>query len=318
MNISVKELESVVAVYRCRSFAEAAFQTSFSVSAISKHVQHVEAELGVKLFQRKNYKNNKLLTPEGERLIPYILRMTDTARLIEHTAQELRSQAAALTIGSIEIMWGSAIDRILAEFSLKYPEITMENRSLHLREIVHGIDTMELDCSFLLLNRDSPGSMIEAIRQTGSGDIRIHMGRSRTDMHLAIRNSHPLSGAESISLRELADETFLFDLDAAQFPESVLNITHLIGRSFDQLHKKYVDSKRMNMVLGIVAAGGGVFVKPDMQRMEFPGVSILPVRDCPKEASFLFLSHRRNERENFLKFRNFVEQAFALSEVEPV
>lgn len=318
MNISVKELESVAAVYQCRSFAEAAFQTSFSVSAISKHVQHVEAELGVKLFQRKNYKNNKLLTPEGERLLPDILRMTDTARLIEHTAQELRSQAAALTVGSIEIMWGSAIDRILTEFSLKYPEITMENRSLHLREIVHGIDTMELDCSFLLLNRDSPGSMIEAIRQTGSGDIRIHMGRSRTDMHLAIRNSHPLAGAESISLRELADETFLFDLDAAQFPESVRNITHLIGRSFDQLHKKYVDSKRMNMVLGIVAAGGGVFVKPDMQRMEFPGVTILPVRDCPKEASFLFLSHRRNERKNFLKFRNFVEQAFALSEVESV
>lgn len=318
MNISVKELESVVAVYQCRSFAEAAFQTSFSVSAISKHVQHVETELGVKLFQRKNYKNNKLLTPEGERLIPYILRMTDTARLIEHTAQELRSQAAALTIGSIEIMWGSAIDRILAEFSLKYPEITMENRSLHLREIVHGIDTLELDCSFLLLNRDSPGSMIEAIRQTGSGDIRIHMGRSSTDMRLAIRNSHPLSGEESISLRDLADETFLFDLDAAQFPESVRSITQLIGRSFDQLHKKYIDSKRMNMVLGIVAAGGGVFVKPDMQRMEFPGVTILPVRDCPKEVSFLFLSHRRNVRDNFLKFRNFVEQAFALSEIEPV
>ena len=317
MNISVKELESVVAVYQYRSFAEAAFQTSFSVSAISKHVKHVEGELGVKLFQRKNYKNNKLLTPEGERLLPYILRMTDTARLIEHTAQELRSQADSLTVGSIEIMWGSAIDRILAEFSLKYPEITMENRSLHLREIVHGIDTMELDCSFLLLNRDSPGSMIEAIRQTGSGDIRIHMGRSRTDMHLAIRNSHPLANAESISLRELADETFLFDLDAAQFPESVLNITHLIGRSFDQLRKKYIDSKRMNMVLGIVAAGGGVFVKPDMQRMEFPGVTILPVRDCPKEVAFLFLSHRSNERDNFLKFRNFVEHSFDLSELEP-
>ena len=315
MNISVKELGSVVAVYQYRSFAEAAFQTSFSISAISKHVQHVEAELGVKLFQRKNYKNNKLLTAEGERLMPYILQMTDTARLIEHTAQELRSQSPALTVGSIEIMWGSAIDRILADFSLKYPDITVENRSMHLREIVHGIGTMELDCSFLLLNRDSPDSMLEAIRQTASEDLRLSMGRSRSDMHLAIRNSHPLANADSIALRDLADETFLFDLDAAQFPESVLNITHLIGRSFDQLRKKYIDSKRMNMVLGIVAAGGGVFVKPDMQRMEFPGVTFLPVRDCPTDAAFLFLFHRRNEREDFQRFRDFVENSFELREI---
>lgn len=315
MNISVKELGSVVAVYQYRSFAEAAYQTSFSISAISKHVQHVENELGVKLFKRKNYKNNKLLTEEGERLMPMILQMVDTARLIEHAAEELRSSSAALSVGSIEIMWGSAIDRILADFSLKYPEITVENRNLHLREIVHGIDTMELDCSFLLLNRDSPDSMIEAIRQTGSGDLRIFRGHSQSDMHIAIRNSHPLADTESISLRDLADETFLFDLDAAQFPESVLNITHLIGRSFDRIRKKFVDSKRTNMVLSIVAAGGGVFVKPDMQRMEFPGVTFLPVRDCPTAVSFLFLSQRRNDRDNFLKFRKFVEDSFELEEI---
>ena len=69
------------------------------------------------------------------------------------------------------------------------------------------------------------------------------------------------------------------------------------------------------MVLGIVAAGGGVFAKPDMQRMEFPGVTILPVRDCPTDAAFLFLFHRRNARDNFLKFRRFVESAFDLKEM---
>ena len=315
MNISIKELGSAVAVYRCGSFAEAAYQTSFSVSAISKHVQHVENELGVKLFKRKNYKNNKLLTEEGERLLPYILQLTETAERMERVADELRSESAHLSVGSIEIMWGSAIDRILTEFSLKFPEITVENRYIHLREIIHGIDTMALDCSFLLLNRDSPDSMVEAVRQIGKEDLRICMGFSQSSMHIAIRNDHPLAGADSVSLRELADETFLFDLDAAQFPESVLNITHLIGRSFDRIKKKYIDSKRLNMVLGIVAAGGGVFAKPDMQRMEFPGVAILPVRDCPTDVAFLFLFHRRNDRDNFLKFRRFVESSFELKEM---
>lgn len=315
MNISVKELESVVAVYRCRSFAEAAFQTSFSVSAVSKHVQHAEAELGVKLFNRKTYKNNKMLTAEGERLMPYILQAADTLRLIDRMSQEMHSQSSGIHIGSIEIMYGNVIDRILADFSLRYPEITVENNYMHLREIVHGIDTMGLDCSFLLLNRDSPLSLIEAIRQSGSDNIRIYMGKSQSNMQIAIRNGHPLANESSISLKALADETFLFDLDAEQFPESVLNITHLLGKSFDQIRKKYIDSKQQNMVLEIVAAGGGVFPKPDMQKIEFPGVSILPVRDCPADVSFLFFFNKQNNHKNFGAFQRFVETSFALTEL---
>lgn len=315
MNLNIKELCSVVAVYEYNSFAEAAFQTAFSISAISKHVRHVETELGVRLFRRKNYKNNKLLTPEGERLMPHILQLTEAARFLENMAEELRSQSETLSAGSIEILSGSVIDRILADFSLQHPDITVENNYMHLREIIHGLDTMELDFSFLQLNRDSPDSMIEAIRQAGSRDIRVFMGHSSSSMYVAIRNGHPLAGAESVALSELAGETFLFDLDAAQFPESVLNITHLIGRSFDQIRKKYIDSKRLNMVLGIVAAGGGVFAKPDMQRMEFPGVTFLPVRDSPSDVAFLFLTHRRNTHANFLKFRKFIDASFDLTEI---
>ena len=40
---------------------------------------------------------------------------------------------------------------------------------------------------FLLLNRDTPDSMIEAIRQTGSEDVQIFMGHSQSDMQIAIR-----------------------------------------------------------------------------------------------------------------------------------
>ncbi|MCD8240500.1 MAG: LysR family transcriptional regulator [Oscillospiraceae bacterium] len=108
--MNIKELNSVVAVYQYKSFAEAAYQTSFSISAVSKHVQHVENELGIQLFRRKNYKNNKLLTSEGERLMPYILQLTDLSRCLEQMAEELRSQSEMLTVGGIELMSGGVFD----------------------------------------------------------------------------------------------------------------------------------------------------------------------------------------------------------------
>ncbi len=313
--MNIKELNSVVAVYQYKSFAEAAYQTSFSISAVSKHVQHVENELGIQLFRRKNYKNNKLLTPEGERLMPYILQLTDLSRCLEQMAEELRSQSETLTVGGIELMSGGVIDKILADFSMKYPDVTVENNYMHLREITHGIDTMELDCSLLLLNRDSPDSLIEAIRQGSSEELRIRMGHSETQLQIALRSSHPLAWRESVSLRDLADETFLLDLDAAQFPESVLSITHLIGRSFDQIRKKYIDSKRQNMVLAIVAAGGGVFPRSDMQTVEFPGVTFRPVKGAPTDVTFLFVSNPRNTGSNFRKFQKFIETEFDLEEM---
>ncbi len=312
MNVSVKELESVVAVYQYRSFAEAAYQTAFSISAISKHVQHVESELGVRLFNRKTYKNNKLLTAEGERLMPYILQTTDTTRFLERLAQEMTGQTQGIRIGCIEIMSGSVIDRILADFTLKFPDITIQNNYMHLREIVHGIDTLALDCSFFLLNRDNPNSVIEVVRRMATDRLRIYMGQGQSEMQIAIRSEHPLAKQDSISLRDLAGETFLLDLDAKQFPESVLSLTHLIGRSFDQIHKRYIDSKRQSMVLEIVAAGGGVFPKWDMLKTEYPGVKFLPVRDCPREVSFLFLFHEENNHKDFHEFRRFVETNYEL------
>lgn len=312
MNVSVKELESVVAVYQYRSFAEAAYQTAFSISAISKHVQHVESELGVRLFNRKTYKNNKLLTAEGERLMPYILQATDTTRFLERLAQEMTSQTQGIRIGCIEILSGSVIDRILADFTLRYPDITIQNNYMHLREIVHGIDTLALDCSFFLLNRDNPNSMIDVVRRMATERLRIYMGQGRSEMQIAIRSDHPLARQESISLRDLAGETFLLDLDAKQFPESVLSLTHLIGRSFDQIRKRYIDSKRQSMVLELVAAGGGVFPKWDMLKTEYPGVKFLPVRDCPREVSFLFLFHEENNHKDFHEFRRFVETNYEL------
>lgn len=312
MNVSVKELESVVAVYQYRSFAEAAYQTAFSISAISKHVQHVESELGVRLFNRKTYKNNKLLTAEGERLMPYILQTTDTTRFLERLAQEMTSQTQGIRIGCIEIMSGSVIDRILADFTLKFPDITIQNNYMHLREIVHGIDTLALDCSFFLLNRDNPNSVIEVVRRMATDRLRIYMGQGQSEMQIAIRSDHPFAKQDSVSLRDLAGETFLLDLDAKQFPESVLSLTHLIGRSFDQIHKRYIDSKRQSMVLEIVAAGGGVFPKWDMLKTEYPGVKFLPVRDCPREVSFLFLFHEENNHKDFHEFRRFVETNYEM------
>ena len=112
----IKELESVYAVYQFKSFAEAAFQTSFSTSAISKHVNHVEKELGCKLFNRKTYRQSKLLTAEGERLMPYIIEVNKLVQLMNNVAQEMREESSALHIGVIETMQGSIIDRLWPGF----------------------------------------------------------------------------------------------------------------------------------------------------------------------------------------------------------
>ena len=75
------ELDSVLAVDDCLSFSEAAYQLSFSQSAISKHVSAIEDELGVKLFNRKTH-SGVSRTKNGEALIAVASWLPDDRELL--------------------------------------------------------------------------------------------------------------------------------------------------------------------------------------------------------------------------------------------
>src|SRR5918997_2179160 len=67
MYLTVRQLETVVAVADAASFSQAAAELGISQPSLSETIKRVEEELGVRLFERTT--RSLSLTPEGEHAV---------------------------------------------------------------------------------------------------------------------------------------------------------------------------------------------------------------------------------------------------------
>lgn len=95
--VNLNQLVSFAAVAQQRSFRRAAEQLHVSQSALSVHVQHIEAALGVRLFVRDT--RSVALTAEGERLFGA---MDAAGNTLARVVRQLRDEAALRT-GSVSV-----------------------------------------------------------------------------------------------------------------------------------------------------------------------------------------------------------------------
>jgi DNA-binding transcriptional LysR family regulator len=80
-------LSVFLAVARCRSFSRAAEDLFVSQPAVSKHIQQLEGELGVQLFQRLG--RHVELTDAGHILMDYAQRVTVLTEEVRRVLEEL-------------------------------------------------------------------------------------------------------------------------------------------------------------------------------------------------------------------------------------
>ncbi|OBT07068.1 hypothetical protein A9267_14445 [Shewanella sp. UCD-FRSSP16_17] len=118
------ELVAFIEVARLGSFAEAARSLNLPTTTISRKIQLLETELGVRLFNRTT--RSLSLSEVGERLLP-------RAKLVVDTMRELKDEATfhkANPVGTLHISAPATVFSLLAplfsEFLNKYSSIKLE------------------------------------------------------------------------------------------------------------------------------------------------------------------------------------------------
>ncbi|MEX2431587.1 MAG: selenium metabolism-associated LysR family transcriptional regulator, partial [Dehalococcoidia bacterium] len=120
--MDLTELESFVAVCRAGSFTEAARQRQLSQPGVSRHVQRLEQDLGVRLFEREHHSLS--LTPGGVKLLAYA---EETLARHRHFLQAIQDRHEALA-GELRIAASSTpgeclLPTLLASFTGAYPDV---------------------------------------------------------------------------------------------------------------------------------------------------------------------------------------------------
>lgn len=146
----LNQIASFLAVSKTLNFTGAARQLGVPQSTISRQINDLESQLGVRLFYRT--KRDVQLTDEGRIFLPYAQEMADAARKGTYAVKQLHEGMA----GRLSIAVVSASQQylagVLAKFHKKYPDISVDLTNISSGESL--MDDTNAPYDFWFLYRD--------------------------------------------------------------------------------------------------------------------------------------------------------------------
>lgn len=131
MDVSIRQLESFVAVADLGSFTKAAALLHISQPALSRQIGGLEHTLGSQLFDRRPH---PVLTPRGRELLASARAVLDAVTDLErHTIDLDTDQVGQLRVGVIHSLTVGVIPPLLQDWHAEHPRI-----ELHLEEFSHS------------------------------------------------------------------------------------------------------------------------------------------------------------------------------------
>lgn len=116
-------LRSFVAVAESGGFSRAAMAVNLTQSAVSLHVKRLEAQLGVRLFERTSRRVS--LTAEGGALLPYARRLMQLQQAAQ-AAVGAAHVAPALRVGITDEQAEAYLPEVLPAFAARFPAAQLE------------------------------------------------------------------------------------------------------------------------------------------------------------------------------------------------
>ncbi|QOV36425.1 LysR family transcriptional regulator [Streptomyces ferrugineus] len=194
--MDLQQMRYVVAVAETRNFTRAAERCFVVQSSLSHRIAALERELGVKLFARSSRRVEP--TSAGVAFVAAARECLAAAdRAVADAAAATGVVRGRLAVGVIVTTAAVDVPELLRRYRARYPDVRVVLRSGRSDELAGAVRDGELDIAFLGLPEGERPSGVEAL-------VLDH------DEHaLVVPAGHRLAGASRVTLREIAEETFV-------------------------------------------------------------------------------------------------------------
>src|SRR5271154_4826019 len=239
------QLRYVCAIADTGNFSRAAERCQIAQPSLSQQVLKLEEELGARLFDRLG--RSIRLTEAGRAFIP-------RARAILEQMEAARSSAAdqntdlrgSVAVGVIPTVAPYLIPSYAARFAKSYPDAKLRIVEETTSVLVEGLRALSLDVAILAL----------PLRHK---DLELFPIRTEP-LFAALSAHHSRASAKSLSLKDLRGESFVMLRDGHCFRDLSID-TCTRARITPNI---VFESGQFSSLLGMVAAGVGVSLVPEM------------------------------------------------------
>ena len=193
--MTLRQLEVFLAIAHARSYRQAAQALHTSQPALSQHVRELEAELGVRLFDRLS--RGVLMTEAGGLLEERAQRVFATLTDVRAVLGELQGlQRGSLLVGASTTPGIYVLPAVIGEFRRRYPRIELRLRIGNSRVIEEAIHAHEVDLGVVGGHGLAPG---EECLAAGLAD----------ELVLIVSPTHRWAKRREVAPADLTDEPLL-------------------------------------------------------------------------------------------------------------
>lgn len=265
MNIELRHLRYFIAVAEELHFGRAAARLNISQPPLSQQIQLLEEQIGARLLARTNRSVN--LTAAGNQFLSDARQIVNQVDLAAKRAARLHlGETGELRIGmTASAPFIKPISDALSLYRQHYPDVHVQTVESHTRQLIVPLSEGSLDLG-LMRNTPLPDTLA----------WRVALSEPLLAM---VPHDHPLASRSQISLRDLANEPFVFfdPLAGTGLYDDILGLLQRYGVT------PYVTQEvgEAMTILGLVAAGLGVSVLPaSYRRLRLDEICWLPLLEA--------------------------------------
>lgn len=292
MNISIRHIEHFIVVAQELHFRRAAELANVAQPALSRSVQTLESELGIKLLERNN--RNVQLTPAGKE---FLNGCTDMMEAMESTiGKSIRARQheyGGLNIGYTYVAMCGRLPKLLKEFEAIHQNIIVEPIGLPSPEQLEKLNRRELDVCFVTGPISVQGFNTEVFQ---------------TDKFVVITSKdHHFSNRSSVSLDELSREKILLRVEekACAFNQHVCDFFREAGL---QPKIEYMDYDHIGL-LGRAVLGKGVCIATEGYGCIYDSnLHICKISGLNNTLPTLLTWRKDTDSESVAAFRQFIQR----------
>jgi DNA-binding transcriptional LysR family regulator len=269
--MELRHLRYFVAVAEELHFRRAAERLYVAQPAVSEQIRKLEAELGVRLFDRTH--RSVSLTDPGNALLVEARRVLHQAEVAQLAARNARDAATTrLRIGYVPDALPASVPRALQELASAAPRVEVSLETGATLALIQSVQDQRLDAA-----------PTRGLRATSLGE---------QSMMVALPAGDARGFESEITLRELAPERLVMlprDANPA-LHDAVVSLCHQAELSPALVE---VADPRVEAVLLAVAAGGGAALLPASvtERYAAPGVRLVDLAGAAPAFESAVLTH---------------------------
>lgn len=283
-----KQVEAFVFVAKYKSFSRAAGKLLLSQPTVSTHINTLEENLGVKLFDRLS--KEVVLTEAGQLFYPYAVDMMDLRERSHESIKEFLNEISGnLRIGASTIVAEYILPEVIKDFKESYAKtyfnFTVNNSQTIIQRIADGI----LDLA--VVTRKIPKKDLE---------YKLFM---KDRIVLAVYPGHPLYQRDNVFAEEILKENFIIREIGSGTRAAVEHSLKQKGYDFDSFNSVATFATTHAVVQAVKSGLGIAFASETALNHKSCAneVKSIPITDLVVEKDLFVVYNKRKSTKKLLK-----------------